>query len=42
MDEVFDVILGYLWHTGAFGEPVSGAERFNSFRNSGDWKVAAE
>ena len=42
MDEILDVLLGDLWHIGACGEPVGGAECVNSFLDGGDWKIAAE
>ena len=42
MDEIFNFLLWDLWHISAFGEPVGGAERVNSFLNGGDWEIAAE
>lgn len=42
MDEIFNVLLWDLWHVGAFGEPVGGAERVNSVLNGCDWEIAPE
>ena len=42
MDEIFNLLLWDLWHIGAFGEPVGGAQGVDSVLNGGYWEIAAE